>query len=46
MNCLDIDLLFTIITLKETIKICTNNLFKIKEVVHGLKKGNLKNFYL
>ena len=43
MGSLDIDSIFTKISLKETIEICTNNLFK-RDIVHGLKKVNL-NYY-
>ena len=47
MGSLDIDSLFTNIPLEETIEICTNNLFKNEDIVHGLKKKvNLKIFYL
>ena len=38
MGSLDIDSFFTNITFKETIEICTNNLFKNNNIVHGLKK--------
>ena len=38
MESLDIDSLFTNIPLEETIEICTNNLFKNIDIVHGLKK--------
>ena len=38
MGSLDIDSLFTNIPLQETIEICTNNLFKNSNIVHGLKK--------
>ena len=43
---LDIDSLLTNIFLKETIRICTNILYKNNEIIHGLKKMNLKIFYL
>ena len=39
MSRLDIDSLFTNIPLEETIEICTNNLFKNSNIVHGLKKS-------
>ena len=39
MDCIDIDSLFTNIHLEETIEICTNNLFKNNDIVHGLKKS-------
>ena len=38
MGSLDIDSLFTNIPLEETIEICTNNLLKNSDIVHGLKK--------
>ena len=37
MGSLDIDSLFTNIPLEETIQICTNNIFKNSDIVHGLK---------
>ena len=40
---LDIDSLFTNISLEETIKICTNNLFKNNDIVHGCKKSEFKD---
>ena len=43
MGSLDIDSLFTNISLEETIEICTNNLFKNSDVVHGLKKREFKD---
>ena len=43
MGSLDIDSLFTNIPLEETIEICTNNLFKNKDIVHGLKKSEFKD---
>ena len=43
MGSLDIDSLFTNIPLEETIEICTNNLFKNEDIVHGLKKGEIKD---
>ena len=46
MGSLDIDSLLTNIFLKETIRICTNILYKNNEIIHGLKKMNLKIFYL
>ena len=46
MGNLDIDSLLTSILLKETIEICTSNLFKNNDIVHGVKKVNLKIFYL
>ena len=39
MGSLDIDLLFTNILYEETIEICTNNLFKISDTIHDLKKS-------
>ena len=41
MGSLDIDSLFTNIPLEETIKSCTNNLFKSSNIVHGLKKKRI-----
>ena len=46
MRSLDVDSLFTNIPSEETIKICTNDLFKNSDIVHGLIKLNLKIFYL
>ena len=43
---LDVDSLFTNIPSEETIKICTNDLFKNSDIVHCLKKLNLKIFCL
>ena len=43
MGSLDIDSLFTNIPLEETIEICTNNLFKNEDIVHGLKKSEFKD---
>ena len=43
MGSLDTDSLFTNIPLEETIEICTNNLFKNSDVVHGLKKSEFKD---
>ena len=43
MGSLVIDSLFTNIPLEETIEICTNNLFKNKDIVHGLKKSEFKD---
>ena len=39
----DIDSLFTNIPLEETIEIYTNNFFKNKYLVHGLKKSKFKD---
>ena len=36
---LDIDSLFTNITLEEATEVCTNNLFKNKDIVYGLQKS-------
>ena len=47
MGSLDIDSLFTNITLEETIAICTSDLFKNSNIVNGLKKKvNLKSLSL
>ena len=46
MVSLDIDSLLTSILLEETIEICTSNLFKSNNIVHGVNKMNLKIFYL
>ena len=43
MRSLDIDSLFTNITLEEIIEICTNNLFEQNDIVHGLKKIEFKD---
>ena len=43
MGSLDIDSLFTNIPLEETIQICTNNIFKNSDIVHGLKKSKFKD---
>ena len=43
MESLDIDSLFTNIPLKETVEICTNNLIKSSDIIHGLKKTEFKN---
>ena len=43
MGSLDIGSLFTNVPLEETIEICTNNLFKNKDIVHGLKKSEFKD---
>ena len=42
MGSLDIDSLFTNTPLEETIKICTNELFK-NDIVHSLKKREFKD---
>ena len=42
MVSLDIDSLFINITLEETTEICTNNLSKNNNIVHGLKKSKFK----
>ena len=42
MGSLDIDSFFTNIPLEETIEICTNNLFRNNDIVHGLKKSEFK----
>ena len=42
MRSLDIDSLFNNIPFEETIEICTNNFFKNKDIVHGLKKSEFK----
>ena len=42
MGNLDVDSLFTDITLEETIEICTNELFKESETVEGLSKTEFK----
>ena len=44
MCSLDLDSLFTSIILEETIKICTNELFKEYTAVEGLNKTELKEF--
>ena len=43
MGSLDVDSLFTNILLKETIEICTNELFKESETVEGLSKTEFKD---
>ena len=42
MGSLDVDSLFTNITLEETIDICTNELFKESETIEGLSKTEFK----
>ena len=42
MGRLNIDSLFTHIPLEETIKICSNNLFRNNDIVHGLQKSEFK----
>ena len=42
MGSLDVDFLFTNISLEETIEICTNELFKESEIVEGLSKTEFK----
>ena len=43
MGSLDIDSFYTNISLKETIEICTKNLFKNSGIVRGLKKNEFKD---
>ena len=43
MGILDTDTLFANILLEETIEICTNNLFKNSDIVHGLKASEFKD---
>ena len=43
MGSLDIDSLFNNIPLEVTIEICTNNLFKNNDIVHGLKISEFKD---
>ena len=43
MGILDIDTLFANILFEETIEICTNNLFKNSDTVHGLKTSEFKD---
>ena len=43
MLSLDMDSYFTNIPLEETIEICTSNLFKNNNIVHGLKKIEFKD---
>ena len=42
MGSLDIDLFFTSIPLEESIETGTNNLFKTKDIAHGLKKSEFE----
>ena len=42
MGSLDVDSLFTNISLEETIEICTNELFKESETVEGLSRTELR----
>ena len=42
MGSLDIDSLFTNISLEQTIGICINNYFNNSDIVHGLKNVNSK----
>ena len=46
MGSLDVDSLFTNITLEVTIEICTNELFKESEIVEGLSKAEFKELCL
>ena len=41
MASLDVDSLFTNVPLDETIKFCTDDLFKSEMTISGLKKGNV-----
>ena len=43
MGSLDIDSPFTNMPLEEIIEICTNNLFRNNDIVHGLKKSKFKD---
>ena len=43
MGSLDFDSLITSISPEKTIEICTNNLFKNNDIVHGLKKSEFKD---
>ena len=43
MGSVAIDSLFTNIPLEEPIEICTNNLFKNSNIVHGLKRSGFKD---
>ena len=43
MSSLDVDSLFTIIPLEETINICTNLLYNNEDVVEGINKSEFKN---
>ena len=45
MGSLDADSIFTNIVLKETIEICTNELFKESETVKGLSKSEFKELF-
>ena len=42
MGSLDVDFLFTNISLEETTEICTNELFKESQTVEGLSKSEFK----
>ena len=44
MGSLDIDSLFTNISLEESIGNCINELLKNNDIVHGLKESELKDF--
>ena len=46
MDSLDIDSFFTNIPPEEAIETCNNDFFKKNGMVHGLKKVNLKVFYI
>ena len=43
MGSLDIDSIFTSISLEETIEICTSSLYRNKKIAHGLKKSEFKD---
>ena len=45
MGSLDVDTLFNNIPLKETINICTNLLYNNVDVIEGINKSELENFY-
>ena len=44
MGSLDVDSLFTIIPLEETIEVCTNQIFKESETIEGLSNSEFKEF--
>ena len=44
MGSLDVDSLFTNITLEETINICTNLLYNNEDIIEGINKSEFKKF--
>ena len=44
MSSLDVNLLFTNISLDEAIDICTNTIYKQEDVIKGIDKDRLQDF--